>query len=155
MMTSNQICSINDIAQLNTETDQCGSTRTGEHSRPRRSRVVRELPDLSMKQSLQTTMKDENSKNLSKQTRSSNLKSISSASFVDMTFNSRNAEFETTNTEILNEENNSQEIISTDDQISNQSSNNSRNNENISDAAFFQAQRMKIADIVVVALRMN
>jgi hypothetical protein len=72
-----------------------------------------------------------------------------------MTFNSRNAEFETTNTEKSSEENNSQETISTDDQISNQSSSSSRSNENISDAAFSQAQRMKIADIVVAALRMN
>jgi hypothetical protein len=48
MMTSNQICSINDIAQLSTETNQCESTRIDEHSRSRRPRVVRELPDLSM-----------------------------------------------------------------------------------------------------------
>jgi hypothetical protein len=36
-----------------------------------------------------------------------------------------------------------------------QSQNNSRNSESISDASFSQAQRMKIADIVIAALRMN
>jgi hypothetical protein len=47
-MTIKQLCSINDIAQLNIETNQRGSARTDEHSRPRRPRVVRELPVLSM-----------------------------------------------------------------------------------------------------------
>jgi hypothetical protein len=48
MIAINQLCSINDIAQLSTETNQRESSRIDEHSRSRRPRVVRELPDLSM-----------------------------------------------------------------------------------------------------------
>jgi hypothetical protein len=69
--------------------------------------------------------------------------------------NVRNVEFEATNTDESSEESINQDAISTSDQIANLSSNNSRSNESISDAMFSHAQRMKIADIVVVALRMN
>jgi hypothetical protein len=74
-----------------------------------------------------------------------------------MTFNFRNAEFESDNVE-------QDEFSSFDqtdsDQTTNQSAadqsqNNSRSNESISDQMFTHAQRVKIADIVTAALRMN
>ncbi len=77
--------------------------------------------------------------------------------FVDMTHNARNAEFEADNIE--------QDEFSSFNQISdvslNQFSDDQITNHSIksidftSDSMFSQAQRMKIADIVVAVLRMN
>ncbi len=72
-------------------------------------------------------------------------------SFFDMTNNARNAEFETINIDESREENSNQgnTIV---DQITNQFA---RSVETTSDVMFSHAQRMKIADIVIAALRMN
>jgi hypothetical protein len=68
-----------------------------------------------------------------------------------MTNNARNAEFETINIDESREENSNQgnTIV---DQITNQFA---RSVETTSDVMFSHAQRMKIADIVIAALRMN
>jgi hypothetical protein len=72
--------------------------------------------------------------------------------FSIMTFNSRNAEFETDNIEQDESSNISTFNQLADNQFTNQSA---QSNESTSDAAFSHAQQMKIADIVVAALRMN
>jgi hypothetical protein len=69
--------------------------------------------------------------------------------------NARNAEFETINTDESSEEIINQDFTSTSDQITNRSSSNSRSIESTSETTFSHAQRLKIADIVAVALRMN
>ncbi len=81
--------------------------------------------------------------------------SFTKHSSFDMINNVRNAEFETINTDESSEEIINQDSTSTSDQITNRSSSNSRSIESISGTAFSHAQRLKITDIVAVALRMN
>jgi hypothetical protein len=93
--------------------------------------------------------------------------SILEQSFLNMTFNSRNAEFEARNAE--QDEFSSSHQFS-DEQITNQASadqftnqasadqftnQSARSTETTFDVMFIHAQRMKIADIVTAALRMN
>ncbi len=105
----------------------------------------------SDKQTASITVEYDISRIFSVQKQSTAAEQQSSFSIINMTFNSRNAEFGAENIE-QEDSNISSSNQQADDQITNQSA---KSTKIISDVMFSHAQRMKIADIVTAVLRMN